>query len=100
MKISLFLTLLVLYMMSFSLQGRFEIISLSGSVLISENNNGRSSRTGSLSVSLAGSDGRVLGGGVTGSLTAASPVQVLLSNGRKFISCKQWTYNEIYLQPL
>ena len=72
-------------MMSFSLQGRFESISLSGSLLHSENNSGRS-RSGGLSVSLAGSDGRVLGGGVAGMLTAASPVQVLLSNGRKLIS--------------
>lgn len=60
-----------------SLQGRFEIISLSGSFLLSENNGSRS-RTGGLSVSLAGSDGRVLGGGVAGMLTAATPVQVLL----------------------
>lgn len=59
-----------------SMQGRFEIISLSGSFLLSENNGSRS-RTGGLSVSLAGSDGRVLGGGVAGMLTAATPVQVL-----------------------
>lgn len=58
-----------------SLQGRFEIISLSGSLLLSEDNGSRS-RTGGLSVSLAGSDGRVLGGGVAGMLVAASPVQV------------------------
>ncbi|GFP94188.1 putative DNA-binding protein escarola [Phtheirospermum japonicum] len=38
-------------------EGRFEIISLSGSFLLSENNGNRS-RTGGLSVSLAGSDGR------------------------------------------
>jgi predicted DNA-binding protein with PD1-like motif len=61
----------------FCLQGRFEIISLSGSFLLS-GNNGNRSRTGGLSVSLAGSDGRVLGGGVAGMLMAASPVQVLL----------------------
>jgi hypothetical protein len=56
-------------------QGRFEILSLSGSFLLSENG-GHRSRTGGLSVSLAGPDGRVLGGGVAGLLTAASPVQV------------------------
>lgn len=39
-------------------------------------NNGSRTRTGGLSVSLAGSDGRVLGGGVAGMLKAASPVQV------------------------
>lgn len=63
--------------MCFSLQGRFEIISLSGSYLFSENNGNRS-RSGGLSVSLAGSDGQVLGGGVAGMLVAASPVQVSL----------------------
>jgi len=57
------------------LQGRFEIISLSGSFLFSENNG--QVRSGGLSVSLAGSDGRVLGGGVAGMLTAATSVQVL-----------------------
>lgn len=56
-------------------QGRFEIISLSGSYMFSENNGNRS-RSGGLSVSLAGSDGSVLGGGVAGMLVAAGPVQV------------------------
>jgi hypothetical protein len=58
-------------------QGRFEIISLSGSFLLAEDGDTRS-RTGGLSVALAGSDGRVLGGCVAGQLTAATPVQVLL----------------------
>lgn len=62
-----------------SYEGRFEIISLSGSFLLSENNGSRS-RTGGLSVSLAGSDGRVLGGGVAGMLTAATPVQVIVGS--------------------
>ena len=57
------------------MQGRYEIISLSGSFLISDNNGNRS-RTGGLSVSLASADGQVLGG-VTNMLTAASTVQVL-----------------------
>lgn len=57
------------------LQGRFEILSLSGSFLLTENA-GTRSRTGGLSVSLAGPDGRVIGGGVAGLLMAASPVQV------------------------
>ncbi|KAL4384642.1 hypothetical protein GQ457_15G008410 [Hibiscus cannabinus] len=60
-------------------EGRFEIISLSGSFLFSENNGSRS-RSGGLSVSLAGSDGRVLGGGVAGMLWAASPVQVIVGS--------------------
>ncbi|GMJ00256.1 hypothetical protein HRI_003694800 [Hibiscus trionum] len=60
-------------------EGRFEIISLSGSFLFSENNGSRS-RSGGLSVSLAESDGRVLGGGVAGMLRAASPVQVIVGS--------------------
>ncbi|KAJ7967007.1 AT-hook motif nuclear-localized protein [Quillaja saponaria] len=67
-------------------EGRFEILSLSGSFLLSENC-GQRSRTGGLSVSLSGPDGRVLGGGVAGLLTAASPVQVVvgsfMADGRK-----------------
>lgn len=67
-------------------EGRFEILSLSGSFFHSEIA-GQHSRIGGLSVSLAGPDGRVLGGGVAGILTAASPVQVMvgsfLSNGVK-----------------
>lgn len=67
-------------------EGRFEILSLSGSFLLSEND-GHRSRTGGLSVSLAGPDGRVVGGGVAGLLTAASPVQVVvgsfISDGKK-----------------
>ncbi|CAN6476688.1 unnamed protein product [Victoria cruziana] len=60
-------------------EGRFEILSLSGSFLLSENG-GQRSRTGGLSVSLAGPDGRVLGGGVAGLLMAASPVQVVVGS--------------------
>ncbi|XP_068669718.1 AT-hook motif nuclear-localized protein 10-like [Aristolochia californica] len=60
-------------------EGRFEIISLSGSFLLTESG-GTRSRTGGLSVSLAGSDGRVLGGGVAGMLMAATPVQVVVGS--------------------
>ncbi|PON33397.1 PPC domain containing protein [Parasponia andersonii] len=67
-------------------EGRFEILSLSGSFLLSETG-GQRSRTGGLSVSLSGPDGRVLGGGVAGLLMAASPVQVVVgsfvADGRK-----------------
>ena len=56
------------------MQGSFEILSLSGSFQPSEI--GMNSRTGRLSVTLAGLDGRVFGGGLAGPLTAASPVQV------------------------
>ncbi|PNX76455.1 AT hook motif DNA-binding family protein [Trifolium pratense] len=65
--------------------GQYEIISLSGDMQLSENN-GEQNRTSSLYVSLAGADGRVLGGAVAGMLTAASAVQVLLSSGLKFES--------------
>eukprot|EP00250_Pteridium_aquilinum_P013591 c21441_g1_i1 orf=1103-2416(+) len=58
-------------------EGRFEILSLSGSFLLTESG-GTRSRTGGLSVSLAGPDGRVIGGGVAGLLMAASPVQVVV----------------------
>uniref|UniRef100_A0A803QUY5 AT-hook motif nuclear-localized protein n=1 Tax=Cannabis sativa TaxID=3483 RepID=A0A803QUY5_CANSA len=67
-------------------EGRFEILSLSGSFLLTENG-GQRSRTGGLSVSLSGPDGRVLGGGVAGLLMAATPVQVVVgsfvSDGRR-----------------
>ncbi|GMH09222.1 hypothetical protein Nepgr_011062 [Nepenthes gracilis] len=60
-------------------EGPFEIISLSGSFLLSENG-GSHIRTGGLSVSLAGTDGRVLGGGVAGMLKAATPVQIIVGS--------------------
>lgn len=60
-------------------EGRFEIISLSGSFLLTENGGARS-RTGGLSVALAGSDGRVHGGGVAGMLMAATSVQVVVGS--------------------
>lgn len=56
-------------------EGRFDIVSLSGSFLLMENNGAR--RAGGLSISLAGPDGRVVGGVVAGMLMAASPVQVI-----------------------
>ncbi|OAY63416.1 AT-hook motif nuclear-localized protein 10 [Ananas comosus] len=61
------------------MQGRFEILSLSGSFAISENGGVRS-RTGGISVSLAGPDGRVVGGGVAGLLLAASPIQIVVGS--------------------
>ncbi|EFJ15504.1 hypothetical protein SELMODRAFT_36429, partial [Selaginella moellendorffii] len=60
-------------------EGRFEILSLSGSFLLTENGNTKS-RSGGLSVSLAGPDGRVIGGSVAGLLVAASPVQVVVGS--------------------
>ncbi|XP_057827609.2 AT-hook motif nuclear-localized protein 10 isoform X2 [Cryptomeria japonica] len=60
-------------------EGRFDIVSLSGSFLLIDDN-GTRSRTGGLSVSLAGPDGRVFGGGVSGMLMAATPVQVIVGS--------------------
>ncbi|WVZ88288.1 hypothetical protein U9M48_034824 [Paspalum notatum var. saurae] len=54
---------------SFTYEGRFEILQLMGSFTMAEE--GRR-RTGGLSVSLAGPDGRVVGGVVAGMLRAAS----------------------------
>nr|CAD1840679.1 unnamed protein product [Ananas comosus var. bracteatus] len=60
-------------------EGRFELLSLSGSFMPTENG-GTRSRSGGMSVSLAGPDGRVIGGGVAGLLVAASPVQVVVGS--------------------
>ncbi|WOL02264.1 AT-hook motif nuclear-localized protein 1-like isoform X1 [Canna indica] len=60
-------------------EGRFEILSLSGSFSFTDTGGVRS-RTGGISVSLAGPDGRVIGGGVAGLLLAASPIQVVVGS--------------------
>ncbi|KAK1564942.1 hypothetical protein Q3G72_015242 [Acer saccharum] len=60
-------------------EGRFEILSLSGSFMPSDSG-GTRSRSGGMSVSLASPDGRVVGGGVAGLLVAASPVQVVVGS--------------------
>ncbi|XP_027358621.1 AT-hook motif nuclear-localized protein 7 [Abrus precatorius] len=59
-------------------EGRFEILSLSGSFMPTENGLTRS-RSGGMSVSLVGPDGRVMGGGLAGLLVAAGPVQVVVA---------------------
>ncbi|MCD7447886.1 AT-hook motif nuclear-localized protein 10 [Datura stramonium] len=60
-------------------EGRYHILSLSGLFKLSGIGD-QQSRIGELNVSLAGSDGRVLGGCVAGVLTAASPVQVIVGS--------------------
>ncbi|KAM3321956.1 AT-hook motif nuclear-localized protein 1 [Capsicum chacoense] len=60
-------------------EGRFEILSLSGSFMPSETG-GMRNRSGGMSVSLASPDGRVVGGGVAGLLVAASPVQIVIGS--------------------
>ncbi|ESQ55075.1 hypothetical protein EUTSA_v10025675mg [Eutrema salsugineum] len=60
-------------------EGRFEILSLSGSFMPSDSD-GTRSRTGGMTVSLASPDGRVVGGGVAGLLVAATPIQVVVGS--------------------
>ncbi|XP_022744287.1 AT-hook motif nuclear-localized protein 7-like [Durio zibethinus] len=60
-------------------EGRFEILSLTGSFTVSDTG-GVKNRTGGLSVSLAGPDGRVIGGGLAGILVAASPIQIVVGS--------------------
>ncbi|XP_019151689.1 PREDICTED: AT-hook motif nuclear-localized protein 14-like isoform X2 [Ipomoea nil] len=59
---------------SVTYEGRFDILSLSGSYV----NNGRGGKTGGLSVCLASSDGQIIGGGVGGPLKAAGQIQVIV----------------------
>nr|CBX25315.1 hypothetical_protein [Oryza brachyantha] len=63
---------------TFTYEGRFEILQLTGSFTMAEEGGRR--RTGGLSVSLAGPDGRVVGGVVAGMLRAASPIQVIVGS--------------------
>lgn len=58
-------------------EGKYEILSLSGSFVLNEAG-GKQTRTGKLTVALAGTDGSVVGGEVAGLLIAASPVQVVV----------------------
>ncbi|CAI9773983.1 unnamed protein product [Fraxinus pennsylvanica] len=55
-------------------EGRFDILSLSGSYMCTE----LGGRTGGLSVCLSSTDGQIIGGGVGGPLTAAGPIQVIV----------------------
>ncbi|KAI9073633.1 hypothetical protein K1719_044398 [Acacia pycnantha] len=58
-------------------EGRYQIISLSGSFDTSEEGG---CRTGVMSVSLAGINGKMMGGSVSGMLVAASKIQVIVSS--------------------
>ncbi|CAI9784571.1 unnamed protein product [Fraxinus pennsylvanica] len=59
-------------------EGRFEILCLSGSYLVSES--GGRNRTGGISISVCSPDGHIFGGAIGGQLIAASPVQVVVSS--------------------
>ncbi|XP_058183359.1 AT-hook motif nuclear-localized protein 14 isoform X2 [Rhododendron vialii] len=55
-------------------EGRFDILSLSGSYIHTE----LGGRSGGLSVCLSSTDGQIIGGGIGGPLKAAGPVQVIV----------------------
>ncbi|KAG4974356.1 hypothetical protein JHK87_031177 [Glycine soja] len=57
------------------LEGTFEILSLSGAFTYANSPTGPVSKTGSLSISLARTDGRVFGGILESALVAACPIQ-------------------------
>ncbi|KAL2235380.1 UNVERIFIED_CONTAM: AT-hook motif nuclear-localized protein 5, partial [Sesamum indicum] len=57
-------------------QGRFEILCLSGSYLLAESGGPRN-RTGGISISVCSPDGHMIGGAIGGKLIAANPVQVV-----------------------
>ncbi|CAH8391704.1 unnamed protein product [Eruca vesicaria subsp. sativa] len=61
------------------LRDRFEILSLSGSFMPTEDR-GTKGRSGGMSISLAGPNGKIIGGGLAGMLIAASPVQVIMGS--------------------
>ncbi|XP_028764265.1 AT-hook motif nuclear-localized protein 13-like [Neltuma alba] len=71
-------------------EGRYEIISISGSFNPCEDGG---CRTGGLSVTLAAADGKIVGGSVSGMLVAASPIQVIVGSfiveGKKKSSSKK-----------
>ncbi|CAN8244627.1 unnamed protein product [Cochlearia groenlandica] len=75
-------------------EGHFEILSLTGSFTPSESG-GTRSRAGGMSVSLAGQDGRVFGGGLAGLFIAAGPVQVVVGS---FIAGQEETKQHIEKQ--
>ncbi|KAG6632191.1 AT-hook motif nuclear-localized protein 9-like isoform X2 [Carya illinoinensis] len=66
-------------------EGRFEILSLSGSYTFGEMG-GVHRKNGMLSVSLAEPDGRVFGGGIAGALIAAGPTQLIIASFKQNIN--------------
>ncbi|XP_058759371.1 AT-hook motif nuclear-localized protein 9-like [Vicia villosa] len=68
-------------------EGHFQILSLTGSCTFTSGGAGGAERKiGTLSVSLAKSDGTVFGGGVESSLIAATPIQLILATFKQNIS--------------
>ncbi|KAI8524263.1 hypothetical protein RHMOL_Rhmol13G0137000 [Rhododendron molle] len=68
----------------FSMQGRFELLTLSGSYTCTATSNVQR-EIGRLSVSLANPDGSVFGGTVVGSLVAAMPIQLIVGSFKQNI---------------
>lgn len=77
-------------------EGRFEILTLTGSYAISDNG-GMKSLVGGLNVSVASSDGHVIGGAIAGLLTAANPVQVVLIIYYIPLKFKQLTRQRLFI---
>lgn len=73
-----FILIICSYALLLFLQGRFEILCLSGSYLVLDDG-GTRTRSGGLCIALCGPDHRVIGGSVGGVLTAAGTVQVIAS---------------------
>ncbi|GAB2296857.1 hypothetical protein Dimus_030958 [Dionaea muscipula] len=62
---------------TFTYEGRFEILCLSGSFLVAENGDSHG-RTGGVTCSLSSTDGQVIGGAVGGKIIASRQAQVVL----------------------
>ena len=62
--------------MNVNVQGMFEILRITGSFV--GQMNGKRTKVGQVSISLAHPDGRVFGGVVASALIAATPIQVSL----------------------
>ncbi|RZB80347.1 AT-hook motif nuclear-localized protein 11-like [Glycine soja] len=71
------------------LEGTFEILSLSGAFTYANSPTGPVSKTGSLSISLARTDGRVFGGILESALVAACPIQLVMASFKQNISSQQ-----------
>ncbi|XP_051126599.1 AT-hook motif nuclear-localized protein 10-like [Andrographis paniculata] len=83
-------------------KGRYDLLNLSGSYMLSDVD-GQKSRVGGLSTTLAGPDGRIVGGCVAGMLTAGGPVQVVVGSfvdNRKELKSRTQTDPSSAARPL
>lgn len=65
---------------TFTYEGKFDILTLTGSFTPAESGGSNSGRVGGMSITLAHPNGHVVGGLLAGLLIAASPVQVVLGS--------------------